>query len=281
MATKKERTTKHLKMEILNETFFRYALISGTIIAALCSCLGIYIILRRIVFIGLALSQIAALGAALGLFFGWSTDAVALAATFIGSMFFWKPYRNPSLTDESLIGFVYAIAAAVGVILLTKNPAIEAGGIDLVGGNILYTTSADIRTLVILAIIVFAVYGAFARKFLFVSFDKETAHTVGMKTGFYEFLLYLSIGTAIALSIRIGGILFVFSSLIVPPMAGLSLFRNFRLIFISSVVFAVVSVLAGTFLSYFLDLPTSPTILCLYGVLFIGVNLLKFLLKLP
>lgn len=204
-------------MEILNETFFRYALISGVIIGGLCAYLGIYIILRRIVFIGLALSEIAALGVALGLFLGWKTDVVSLISVLLGTIFFWKPYRSESYTNESLVGFVYAMASAVGVLLIVKNPAIESAGIDLIGGNILYTTTSDIWTLLVLSIIVFTLHIALAKEFLFVSFDRETASTVGLKTNLYEFLLYISIGVVIALSMRTGGIIFVFGSLIIPP----------------------------------------------------------------
>ncbi len=266
-------------MEILNATFFRYALISAVIIGGLCAFLGVYIILRRIVFIGLALSEVAALGVALGLILGWRADVVSLIATLAVTLFFWRPHKRESSTNESLIGFVYITAAALGILLIARTPAIKSANVDLIGGNILYTTTSDIWMLSVMAAVMIVLHIALAKEFLFVSFDKETAHTLGLKTNFYDFILYISIGVVIALSMRTGGVLFVFGSLIIPGLIGLTLFTKMKYIFISAVCIAAFSAIIGIFLSYFWDLPSSPTILCVYGIIFIIANLVKRILN--
>ncbi len=256
-------------MEILKETFFRHSIVSGVLIAGLCSYLGVYIVLKRIAFIGLALSEIAALGVALGLFLGWQAEISAVVVTFLGVLFFWyRSKEQTRLPNESIIGATYALAGALGVILISKSPAIVASGIDLLTGNILYTTTSDLWLLGGLLLLVLPCHILLLKEFLFVSFDRETAHTTGLNTNFYEFVLYLTVGLVVAGSMRVGGILFVFGSLVVPPLVSLTLFRKINFVFVSSVVIAIVSVVSGIFLSYFLDLPSTPTILCIYGLFF-------------
>ena len=259
-------------MEIFKETFFIHAIISGMLIAGLCSFLGVYIILKRIVFIGLALSEIAALGVAIGLFLGWQAEISAIVVTFSGVLFFWQWSKNQKIPNESIIGAVYILAGALSVILVSKNPSIEATGVDLIKGNILYTTKADIRMLALLTVVTLPLHLLLLKELLFVSFDRETAHVTGLNTGLYEFVLYLSVGMVVALSMRVGGILFVFGSLIVPPLISLTLFRKINLVFLFSAIIAVGSVVAGVFISYFLDLPSTPAILCVYGLIFALAN---------
>lgn len=263
-------------MEILKEHFFMYAMISGVLIAGLCAYLGVYIILKRIVFIGLALSEMAALGVALGLFLGWRAELAALFVAFLGVLFFWYRSKDErTLTNESIIGFVYVLSAALGSILISKNPNIEASGIDLLKGNILYTTTSDLVFLTAMTIIILPLHILLFKEFLFVSFDRETAHTTKLKTNLYEFILYLSIGITVALSMRAGGVIFVFGSLVIPPLVGLVLARKISFVFLFSVLVAVVSTVSGIFLSYLLDLPSSPTILCIYGLIFLLISFLK------
>lgn len=263
-------------MEIFKETFFIYASISGILIAGLCSFVGVYVILKRVVFIGLALSEIAALGVALGFLLGFRSEIAALFLVFGSIIFFWKQGKEEKqLSNESVIGAIYVISGALGLILISKNPRVEASGFDLVKGNILYTMTSDLWFLGVLAVVIVVTHILLYKEFLFVSFDRETAHTVGLNTSLYEFILYLSIGIVVAVSMRVGGILFVFGSMVVPPLISLTLFKKVNLIFVFSIIVATISVIIGLILSYFVDLPTTPTILCIYGLVFLLANISK------
>jgi len=265
-------------MNILKEPFLQAALLAGAISSIACAYLGVFVILKRVVFMGIALSEIAALGIAIGLFIGISPIIGALIFTFIGIILFWLPYNEKRLSRESIIGFAYAFSACLSVILIAKNPLVESRGLNLISGNLLYTTRMDLFVLGVASIIVLVLHAIFFKEFIFISFDRETAFTTGIKTDILDFVLYLTIGLMISVSMKTCGVIFVFASLVIPPMTALIISRKIGMIFISSCLSALVCVISGLFISYIFDLPSSPTIVGLYSILFImlfGITLIR------
>lgn len=267
--------TRYMKgltmLEIFEEPFMQTALLGGIITACLCAYLGVFVILKRVVFMGVALSQVAALGVALGLFIGINPLICAFILTLFALILFWAPFAEKNISRESLLGFTYAFCAAASVILIAKNPIVEARGVNLISGNLLYATWPDIKILGIAAFIIFILHLSFFKEFIFVSFDRETAFTTGLKADFFDFLLYLTIGIVISLSMKVCGVVFVFASLIIPGMIGLISSRRIGMIFFISCVAAAFSVVIGLACSYIWDLPSSPVIVGLYSLVFMLV----------
>ena len=256
-------------LEIFKQSFMQTALLGGLITGCLCAYLGVFVILKRIVFIGIALSEISALGLALGLLVGIDPLISASILTFLGIILFWLPFKEKNVSRESLIGFIYAFCAAISVILIAKNPFAQGKGLDLLSGNLLYTSWQDIKILGVVSFFVLIVHLVFFKEFIFVSFDKETAFTTGLRANFIDFLLYLTIGLVISLSMKACGVIFVFASLIIPAMIGLITAKRVGRIFFISCLIASFAVLLGLISSYIWDLPTAPCIVGLYGILFI------------
>ncbi|MBL7130990.1 MAG: metal ABC transporter permease [Candidatus Omnitrophica bacterium] len=262
-------------LEIFREPFMQTALLGGLVVAVSCAYLGVFVILKRIVFMGIALSQVAALGVALGLFVGINPIISAFVLTFVGVILFWIPFAEKNISRESFIGFTYAFCAAISIILIAKNPLVEARGLNLISGNLLYTNWLDIKILGIASLFILALHLFFFKEFIFISFDRETAFTTGLKANFLDFLLYLTIGVVISLSMKVCGVIFVFASLIIPAMIGLIIARRIGMIFFISCLAAALSVVIGLICSYLWDLPSSPTIVGLYSLLFILCFLLR------
>lgn len=265
-------------MNILREPFLQAALLAGAISAVACAYLGVFVILKRVVFMGIALSEIAALGVAVGLFIGINPMASAIIFTLIGIVLFWLPFTEKRLSRESIIGFAYAFSACLSVILIAKNPLVESRGLNLISGNLLYATRMDLYMLGAASLIIFALHAFFFKEFVFISFDRETAFTTGIKTDILDFILYITIGLMISVSMKTCGVIFVFASLVIPPMMGLVISRRIGMIFIISCVSALICVAGGLLISYIFDLPSSPTIVGLYSVLFImlfGITLIR------
>ncbi len=258
--------------EVFTQSFLRYALFAGLLAGSVCAFLGVYVILRRIVFVGAALSEAAALGVALGLFFGWNPESAAFGLTLAASLLFSLPGRYQVLSRESLIGWAYVVAAGVSIILIAKNPLVEAHGLDVVSGQLLYASARDLWQLAALAGVVFLTVVPLHRMFIFVSFDKETARSMGLRTSLYELAFYACLGLSISVAMKTAGILFVFASLLIPGMMSLTLFRRMWLILLGSVLVVVLSVPAGISLSFRADLPTGPAIVCVYAALFLVVS---------
>ena len=260
-------------MTVFSEPFLLIALAVGLLTGGLCAYLGNFLLLKNMTFISIALAEIAALGVAIGLALHLQPGPIALLLTFAAIIWFWQQGRKGRRATEGQIGVLYAASAALATIVIALNPMLETHGVDLLKGNLLYTTGGDLVVVAVVAGIVALPHILFRRQFLFVSFDQETARAEGLRSHLWDLVLMLSIGFFIALCMRFVGVLFVFASLIIPGMAGLALFGRVHLVFYASVIVALCSVLIGFVASFRFDLPTSPAIICTYA-LFYGACLL-------
>jgi zinc transport system permease protein len=266
---------------IVSNTFstillFREALYGALVIALACSVLGVYVVLRRIVFVGAALAQLSSAGIALGLFLsgigigGELTHhpvAMALIVTITGALFFGVGGAGRSgVPPDAVIGVTYAVAAAVGIILIAKAKTGEAHDIFL-QGNILGITRVDTLVLLAVAVPVLLVHVIFYKEFLFVSFDRETARTLGYNVTFWNLLLYFTLGVVIAYAMQFAGVMLVFNFLVLPAVTGLLLARSMGGIFAVAVGSALLAALVGFSLSVPLDLPSGPAIIAVSGAI--------------
>ncbi|MBN1420611.1 MAG: metal ABC transporter permease [Planctomycetes bacterium] len=259
-------------LEPFREPFMRYALAAGLLVAGVSSFLGVFVILKRMVFVGVALAEAAAVGIALGWLAGVDPTLAALAMTFLAALGFWALGRSRIVTKESGIGAGYAIAAGLAVLLVAKNPLAEAEHLDLMEGNLLYAGTWDIVALAAVAAATAVLFGLCYRRILFASFDSDTARSLGLRAGGYELLLQLAIAAAIAASMRVAGVIFTFASLVLPPLAGLLVARSMAGIIAFAIGTSLVSVFAGLSLSFqeAVDVPSGPAIVCIYGVVLIA-----------
>lgn len=263
---------------------FRDALYGALVIGLACSVLGVYVVLRRIVFVGAALAQLSSAGIALALWLvgkGWILGlathpiAVALIVTIAGVLFFGAGGGRGRVPPDATIGVTYAVAAAAGILLISKAATGEAHDIFL-QGNILGITRADTMVLLGITIPVLVIHTAFYKEFLFVSFDRETARTLGYNVNFWNLLLYLTLGLVIAFAMQFAGVMLVFNFLVLPAVTGLLVSRSMGGVFFWSIFSALLAALVGFSLSVPFDLPSGPAIIAVSGVL----ALIGFLVRL-
>lgn len=255
---------------------FKDALFGALLIALACSVLSVYVVLRRIVFVGAALAQLSSAGIALGMFLyglgigGELTHhpvAMALIVTIAGAVFFgFGGGGRGGVPPDAVIGVTYAVAAAAGILLIAKARVGEVHDIFL-QGNILGITRVDTLVLLAVAVPVLLVHVIFYKEFLFVSFDRETARTLGYNVRFWNLFLYSTLGVVIAYAMQFAGVMLVFNFLVLPAVTGLLLARSMRGIFSVAVASALLAALAGFSLSVPLDLPSGPTIIAMSGVI--------------
>ena len=255
---------------------FKDALYGALLIALACSVLGVYVVLRRIVFVGAALAQISSAGIALALWLngrGWGGElthhpvAFALIFGLAGALFFSVGHApRAGVPPDATIGVTYAVAAAVGIILIAKAVTGEAHDIFL-QGNILGITRLDTFVLLGIAVPVLAVHAFFYKEFLFVSFDRETARTLGYNVVLWNLLLYFTLGLVIAFAMQFAGVMLVFNFLVLPAVTGLLLARSMSGIFTIAIGSALVAALIGFTLSVPFDLPSGPAIIAASGVI--------------
>lgn len=138
----------------------------------------------------------------------------------------------------------------------------------------------DLFLISLISSLIIIVHIIFRKEFVFVSFDPTTAQTLKIPARLYDFLIYLTIGIAISVGIRSAGMLFIFSSLIIPALIGMSLFRRLFWIFLASVISIWIASFVGIVLSYTFDMPTGPTISAINAIMFLCCLLVKrFLIR--
>jgi ABC-type Mn2+/Zn2+ transport system permease subunit len=266
---------------------FKDALYGALIIALACSVLGVYVVLRRIVFVGAAMAQLSSAGIALALFFAghgmhaFGDYPLAFAVLFAmgGALFFGiEGSQRSSVPADAVIGVTYALAAAGGILLIAKAQAGEAHDIFL-QGNILGITRADIYALLAIAIPVLLVHFVFYKEFLFVSFDREMARTLGYRVQGWNLLLYFTLGLVIAFAMQFAGVMLVFNFLVLPAVTGLLLARSMAAIFSIAIVTATLAALLGFMISVPFDLPTGPSIIAVSGVFAILAAMVRRLVR--
>lgn len=259
-----------------NILLFREALYGAILIALGCSVLGVYVVLRRIVFVGAALAELSSAGIALAIWLGgmgWVTGiashplAFSLVVTLVGAAIFGMSGGGRSVVPpDATLGAAYVLAAAVAILLIAKSTTGEAHDIFL-HGNILGITRHDTITLAAVTIPVLLVHLTFFKEFVFVSFDRETARTLGYRIGLWNQLLYLSLGVVIAVAMQFAGVMLVFDFLVLPAVTGLLLSSTMGGMFLWAVVSALVAAVVGFSLSIPFDMPTSPTIIAVSGII--------------
>lgn len=269
-------------LEYLQQPFFRNAIIAGLLVAGICSYLGVYVVLKRIVFVGAALAQISSAGVALALLLGFSPILFSVLFSLLGiTLFSLIPFRK-KIPMEGVIGISYICAAALGVLFVAKNPVGEARALNFLFGNILTVPEQEIIILASLALVVGLIHYLFYKEFMLVSFDYEMARTQRIHAGFWDLLLYLTLGVTIAFSIKSAGILIVFAFLVVPAITARLITNKIKWIFAGAILFGGLATVLGLYFSIIFDLPSGSAIVATsVGILILvtGFTALKELPK--
>ncbi|MBI4608150.1 MAG: metal ABC transporter permease [Candidatus Rokubacteria bacterium] len=262
-------------LEALQHSFFQHALAAGTLVAAMCSFLGVYVVLRRIVFLSIALAQIASAGVALGFLVHVPPLFTALAASLAGAAGLARTAQRRRVPTEAVLGIAYVLAAALAVIFVAKNPLGEARALNMFFGNILSVPTAELLALAVVVPLIGLVHLLFAKEFLFVSFDFETARAHGVNARLWDLVLLLTLALAVALAIKTTGVLVTFALLVVPATTARLLVNRIAPMFGLAVGFGVATVPIGLTLALRFNLPTGSAIAATSACLLIVVALAR------
>jgi len=253
--------------------------LASLILTGIHAYLGVHVVERGVIFVDLALAQIAALGATVAILLGMdphgrSSYWISLGFTFLGAgIFSVLRMRRVRIPQEAIIGIAYAVASAAAILAMSKATGETEHLKDMLVGNILAVSAPEVGRTALLYGAIGLFHYFFRKKFLVISIDPKAAEAQGVSIRFWDFLFYASFGFVVTSSVAIAGVLLVFCYLIVPSV-GAMLFadRIGRRLAIGWTMGTLVSAL-GVYLSVFLDLPTGATIVCTFG----GVLALMFL----
>jgi len=275
-------------VQILSPDFLlRDALVGSVLVGVVCPLVGAYFVLRRMIFLGVALPQLSAAGIAFS-FVGYrlavgahehgnvSERSLAMVGSFAftltGLLVLTAFERRGRETVEARIGVTYAIAAALTILFLAVDPHGDAEMVNLLKGDILATTRTSLTLLASVLGAVVLVLFACRKEFLLVSFDRDLAVVFGKWVGLWDGLLYLIIGVTISLGVMTAGPLVTFGFLVVPPLTARFLTR--RMLSFSLVAAAIggAAAFGGFCCAYRMDLPLGPAEVALASLMLIVVG---------
>jgi ABC-type Mn2+/Zn2+ transport system permease subunit len=273
-------------MDTLREIFGPNFLLWNTVYMSLligltCPLVGVYLVLRRLVFMGVALPQISSCGIA----FAFALESWGLihhaeggehTLAFAGSSLFTLTAilvfsileRRGRGFIEGAIGMAYVLAGAWSILLLVKNPYGEHGLLDRLKGEIIAVSNGDLAgTAAAFAIVIVALF-IFQKEFMLVSFDREMAITLKKNVLLWDGMLFLVIGLTISMAVLSVGPLVTFGFLLIPPVTAHLFARNMRQFALAAAGIGGLSALVGFYFAYRWDIPVGPVDVALLGFVY-------------
>ena len=263
----------------------KWPLIASLILPWLLVYLGLHIVQRGVIFVDLALAQTAAFGTCVSMLVGydvhdWQSYAFSLGFTFVGAVVLtFTRSRDQRVPQEALIGIVYVVAAAAAILALSKS----AGGNEELQrslvGELLVVPPREVLKTFGLFVVVGIFHLIFRRKFLAISQDPAAASASGLNVRWWDFVFYMLFGLVVTSFVHIGGVLLVFTYLVVPAVCATYLVNRIGAKFAVGWIIATVSSIISLFITVQGDLPVGAAIVCVLGLVLVIVALISKLIR--
>ena len=264
-------------MELL--LLMKWPLIASLILPWLLVYLGLHIVQRGVIFVDLALAQTAAFGTCVSLIAGydvhdWQSFALSQVFTFAGAVVLtFTRGRDQRVPQEALIGIVYVVAAAAAIVALSKS----AGGHEELQrsmvGELLVVPPIEVMKTFGLYVVLGVVHFLFRKRFLAISANAKQAEASGINVRWWDFVFYMLFGLVVTSFVHIGGVLLVFSYLVVPAVCATYLVNSIPARFAVGWALATGASVVSLFLTAKVDLPIGAAIVCVLGVVLVLVVL--------
>lgn len=234
--------------------------------------LGLHVIEREVIFVDLALAQIAALGTGVALAMDLGMDSalsywISLAFTVLGAAIFsLTRFHKQRVPQEAIIGITYVVSAAFLLMILSRVGEGDEHIRETLVGNILLARPGEILKIAAIYAAIGVFHAVFRKRFFQISADPDGAFRQGIRVRFWDFLFYVSFGIVVTSSVRIAGVLLVFSFLVVPAACAVLFSESTKTrLFLGWGIGSFASALGMT-VSYFWDFPTGASVVCVFGV---------------
>jgi len=243
--------------------------------------LGVHVLAREVVFVDIAMAQIAALGATVAFLVGyevemWQSYAYALGATLVGAVVLaLTRSRRRHVSQEAVIGVVYAVSSAAAVLVADRSAHGAEQVRGMLVGNLLSVTPFEVGKVAVLYAVVGVLHWLCRKPFFLISTDPARAYDEGWRVRLWDLLFYASFGVVVASSVRIAGVLLVFSYLIVPALAAVIIGGRITTRLMVGWGFGTAVSVIGMVASAALDLPTGATVVCAFGLTLVVFGLVS------
>jgi len=242
------------------------------VVAGIHCYLGLHIVSRGVIFVDLALAQVAALGSTLAMLAGYELAspqayAASLAFTLLGAtLFSLGRFRDEVVPQEAIIGIIYAVSSAVTILILARAPHGDEAIRTMLVGSVLFVTWSEVLKTAGIYAVLGILYYMLRRPLLLISTDVAEARRRGMRIKLWDFVFYATFGLVVTRSVQIAGVLMVFSYLVIPAACAMLYFRSVSARLAAGWTIGLAVSLVGVGLSAWWDLPTGATVVATFGL---------------
>jgi zinc/manganese transport system permease protein len=257
--------------------------VASILLALMLGYFGNHILARGIIFIDIAIAQIAALGTLIGLLLGFAEESAEvqflsyLFTLFIIGGFAFLKKNSRTIPAEAVIGIIYCLGLALAMLFAEKIPGGSNYITKAITGNILWVTWKKVLVLALLFAGVGLVHLPVGKELLRLSGQDHDDPGLRQRTRLLNLLFYITFGVVVVKAVLIGGIFLVFTLLIAPSAAAAMFFQSWKGRLVWTWIIGVTGTVAGMLLSYFLNISNGPAIVCLLGLLVFALALFKLI----
>jgi zinc transport system permease protein len=254
---------------LINQSFLQHALLGGLLASLGCGIIGSYVVVNRITFLAGGIAHTALGGMGIAYYLGVDPIFGALAAALTGALIIGTVSLRWRQHEDTLIGALWAIGMAVGVMFISRTPGYNADLMSYLFGNILMISDGDLYLMALLDGVILMLVTLFYKVFLAVSFDEEFARLRGLPVGFFYLLLLCMVALTVVLLIRVVGLILVIALLTLPAAIAGQYLRSLWRMMVLATLLGVLFSSAGLAVSYGPDLPAGATIIILAGSVYL------------
>jgi zinc transport system permease protein len=258
---------------MLSLPFFQKALIGGALVAVICAAIGLFIILRKESMIGDSVGHTAFGGIAIGLLFGIEPILTAMLVSTFAILAISYMRSKGIAQSDSAMAVMMAAGFAIGLVIIDLAGGFNVDLLSYLFGSVLTISDLDLTVMSVTALMVFGIILLLYKELLAITFDEGASRLSGIPVAAISTAFNILVAVTIVLSIKVVGIILVVALLIIPGLTALQMNQSFRWTIIASILFGIVSVIMGIFISVVLDVATSAAIVLVSLAVFLFVAL--------
>lgn len=255
--------------EPLQYEFFVRGLLAATLVGSLCGLIGVYIVLRKMAYIGHGLSHAVFGGAVVSYVMSFNFFIGASIWGFISALLITLTTRKKKIGSDAAIGIITTASFALGIALISRFKTFTRSFDAALFGNILGVTEGDLLAIAVVTAATGVIMLVGYKLFLFTTFDPDVAKYYGVPTGWVDTMFSLVLAATIVVSMQVLGVTMIAAAIVIPPVVARMLTDNFKnMILLSSGIGAFCG-LGGIYLSFYLDISSGPSVVLFSAMLFV------------
>ena len=268
----------HWLVEPLAHHFMRQALLASVLVGATCSLLGVYVVLRRMAFLGEAVAHTTLPGLVIAYLNRWNLLVGAILAAVLAALGIGWLSRGQKLREDTAIGVVFSGMFALGIVMITRTKSYRDFS-HMLFGNVLGVTSADLWGIGIVCAIVCGTLLLVGKELMLTTVDPLHARTIGLSAERLRYLLLILLALAVVTGIQAVGVVLTTALMVTPAATASIITRRLRWMFVWAVLMACLSSLMGLYASYYWSVSSGGAIVLactgMFGIVFLADKLLR------